>query len=215
MGSGERPIGAAKGTQSDTEALCQTPPSDGGGGERDGKGRGVRGGRAAGMHWKGGRYPLPPPPPGRLAYAQPLSPRRQVPASTAFVTDSNRPPTASATPSNRLSNRFWGRLRGAFPSNASLGPGASGGWVCTRLGRERVGRDCAGPQGSIGMAVHQRREGSSPRTPWTPQTKGTIVGKYAIYRWEHRVGPFFWTQTFGSQTPPSGITLRNPHSALS
>ena len=26
MGSGERPIGAAKGTQSDTEALCQTPP---------------------------------------------------------------------------------------------------------------------------------------------------------------------------------------------
>ena len=27
MGSGERPIGAAKGKQSDTEALCQTPPS--------------------------------------------------------------------------------------------------------------------------------------------------------------------------------------------
>ena len=27
MSSGERPIGAAKGTQSDTEALCQTPPS--------------------------------------------------------------------------------------------------------------------------------------------------------------------------------------------
>ena len=26
MSSGERPIGAAKGTQSDTEALCQTPP---------------------------------------------------------------------------------------------------------------------------------------------------------------------------------------------
>ena len=26
MGSGERPIGAAKGKQSDTEALCQTPP---------------------------------------------------------------------------------------------------------------------------------------------------------------------------------------------
>ena len=32
-----------------------------------------RGGRSsAGMHWKGGRYP--PPPPGRPAYAQPLSP---------------------------------------------------------------------------------------------------------------------------------------------
>ena len=26
MSSGERPIGAAKGTQSDTEALCQYPP---------------------------------------------------------------------------------------------------------------------------------------------------------------------------------------------
>ena len=26
MSSGERPIGAAKGKQSDTEALCQTPP---------------------------------------------------------------------------------------------------------------------------------------------------------------------------------------------
>ena len=26
MSSGERPMGAAKGTQSDTEALCQPPP---------------------------------------------------------------------------------------------------------------------------------------------------------------------------------------------
>ena len=32
MCSGERPIGAAKGKQSDTEALCQTPPPGGGGG---------------------------------------------------------------------------------------------------------------------------------------------------------------------------------------
>ena len=40
------------------------------------------------MHWKGGRYPPPPP---RSGYAQPLSPSRQVPASMAFVTDSNRP----------------------------------------------------------------------------------------------------------------------------
>ena len=53
----------------------------------------------------GGNAP-PPPPPGRPAYAQPLSPRRQVPASTAFVTDSNRPqplwqppPTACLTAS--------------------------------------------------------------------------------------------------------------------
>ena len=34
----------------------------------------------------------------------------------AFVTDSNRPPTALATPSNRLPNRFWGHLRGPCPS---------------------------------------------------------------------------------------------------
>ena len=27
MSSGERPTGAAKGKQSDTEALCQTPPN--------------------------------------------------------------------------------------------------------------------------------------------------------------------------------------------
>ena len=39
----------------------------------------------------GGRGTRPPPPPGRPAYAQPLSPRRQVPASMAFVPDSNRP----------------------------------------------------------------------------------------------------------------------------
>ena len=30
MSSGERPIGAAKGKQSDTEALCQPPPPHGG-----------------------------------------------------------------------------------------------------------------------------------------------------------------------------------------
>ena len=54
------------------------------------------------MHWKAGRYP----PPGRPACAQPLCPCRQVPASMAFVTDSNRPqplwqppPTACLTAS--------------------------------------------------------------------------------------------------------------------
>ena len=52
----------------------------------------------------------PPPPPGRPAYAQPLSPWRQVPASMAFVTDSNRPqplwqppPTACPTASGAAS----------------------------------------------------------------------------------------------------------------
>ena len=54
-----------------------------------GLGRGVSGTPHPGMNWKGGE--VPPPPPGRPAYAQPLSPRRQVPVSMAFVTDSNRP----------------------------------------------------------------------------------------------------------------------------
>ena len=51
---------------------------------------------------------LPPPPPGRLCLATvPLL------ASASLNGICNRqepPPTALATPSNRLSNRFWGRL---------------------------------------------------------------------------------------------------------
>ena len=61
--------------------------------------RGRGGGR--GMHWKGGRLP---PPPSRLCPA--TAPRRQVPASMAIITDSNRPqplrqrpPTACLTAS--------------------------------------------------------------------------------------------------------------------
>ena len=60
----------------------------------------------------------PPPLPECPAYAQPLSPCRQVPASTAFVTDSNRPQPLWR--SNCLPSLFWGRLRGPFPFNASL-----------------------------------------------------------------------------------------------
>ena len=75
MSSGERPIGAAKGKQSDTEALCQTPPPEplargplggggggawerefwegriwGGGSGRVGSGAGVQVGRFGGVH---------------------------------------------------------------------------------------------------------------------------------------------------------------------
>ena len=71
----------------------------------------------------GGGNPAPSPPPGRPAYAQPLSLERQVPASMAFVTDSNHPqpllqppPTACLTASgaaseaSSLSNAsHWGR----------------------------------------------------------------------------------------------------------
>ena len=51
-----------------------------------------------------------PPPPGRPADALPLSPWRHVPASMAFVTDSNRPPTALVPSSNRPPTRLRGRL---------------------------------------------------------------------------------------------------------
>ena len=77
------------------------------------------------MHWKGGRYP-PPPPPGRPAYAQPLPPERQVPASMAFVTDSNRPqplwqppPTACLTACG-VTSEVLSRRRGNAPPPPSL-----------------------------------------------------------------------------------------------
>ena len=79
-----------------------------------------RGGVDKGCIGRGGGSP--PPPPGRPAYAQPLSPGRQVPASMAFVTDSNRsqplwqpPPTACLTASGAASEvppllmHPWGR----------------------------------------------------------------------------------------------------------
>ena len=75
----------------------------------------------------------PPPPLAgpvlRLRHAPPV-PLRDPPA---LVTDSNRPPTASATSSNRLPNRFWGRLQGPSLSqvNALLGPGGSA--ICRAL----------------------------------------------------------------------------------
>ena len=57
----------------------------------DPRGGGRRGPDGGGVQGCIGRGRGPPPPPGRPAYAQPLSPLRQVPASMAFVTDSNRP----------------------------------------------------------------------------------------------------------------------------
>ena len=63
------------------------------------------GGGGAGMHWKGGGYPPPSGAPSLCPATVPLTP-----ASMAFVTDSNRPSTASATSSNRLSKRLWGLL---------------------------------------------------------------------------------------------------------
>ena len=80
-----------------------------GGGAEGGEGR-RRGRRGRGALERKGGEPPAPPPPGRPAYAQPLSPPRQAPASMAFVTDSNRPqplwqppPTACLTASGAAS----------------------------------------------------------------------------------------------------------------
>ena len=94
------------------------------------------------MHWN-----PPPPLPGRPAYAQLLSPRRQVPASVAFVTDSNQPqplrqplPTACLTASEvaagvaSLQIHPWGRpclwspthlARPTWPGSARVPRGTS------------------------------------------------------------------------------------------
>ena len=60
------------------------------------------------MHWKGGEVP-PPTPPTRPAYAQPLSPLTADASLNGICNRQYPPPTASATSSNRLSNRLWGR----------------------------------------------------------------------------------------------------------
>ena len=59
-----------------------------------------------GTHWKGGRLPPPPPPPGRPALV-PLTPSASL---NGICNRQQPPPTALATPSNRLPNRLWGRL---------------------------------------------------------------------------------------------------------
>ena len=41
----------------------------------------------------------------------------------------------------------------------------------------------------------------APTDPPPPKTKVTLAGKNEISRRENLVGPFFGTQTFGSQTP--------------
>ena len=67
---------------------------------------------------------------GRGGGTLPLSRACSLRPATVFLTPSasfngicdrqQPPPTALATSSNRLSNRFWGRLRGSIPSNVSL-----------------------------------------------------------------------------------------------
>ena len=78
---------------------------------------------------RGGGTPDPPPSGGRPAYAQQLSPRRQMPASMPFVTDSNRPnrfgnllqPPASEAP--RLLLHPWASLTLGMGFGPGLGLG--------------------------------------------------------------------------------------------
>ena len=58
-----------------------------------------------------------------------------MPASTAFVTDSNRPQSLWQPPPTACPNRLWGRLLGPFVSNASRGVGG-----CVRQWERPVGR---------------------------------------------------------------------------
>ena len=69
---------------------------------------------------RGGRYP-PPPPPGRPAYAPAGVPLTAGARLNGIRNRQQPPPTALATTSNPLPNRFWDRLGGPFPSTASLG----------------------------------------------------------------------------------------------
>ena len=65
---------------------------------------------APGMHWKGGGG-NPPPPNSRAPSLCPAT--ISLTASARLNGICNRqqpPPAASATPSNRLPNRLWGRL---------------------------------------------------------------------------------------------------------
>ena len=103
-----------------------------------------------------------PPPPGRPAYAQPLSPCRQVPASMAVVTDSNRPqplwqppPTACLTAAGAASEvpsllmQPWGgyllSLAASLPARgvtATPAPGTPASGDCTAPDRHQTATRC-------------------------------------------------------------------------
>ena len=89
----------------------------------------------------------------------------------AFVTDSNRPPTALATSSNRLSNGCWGRLRGPFSSNASLRLGAGSGYGPHGLWLPTPQLRCCF------HGVHRVHTGSQPGLPNPAATGGGAGGQ--------------------------------------
>ena len=74
------------------------------------------------------------PLPGRPGYVQPLSPSRQVPASMAFVTDSNRPQPLRQPPPTACLTAAVAACEA--PSNASLGLGPK--TLCSKNGPTRL-----------------------------------------------------------------------------
>ena len=79
----------------------------------------------------GGRDALeggtPPPPPGSPAYAQPMSPSRQVPASMAFLTDSNHPQTLWQPPPTACLTASGAALGGRGGLGGRQAPVSGGG----------------------------------------------------------------------------------------
>ena len=114
----------------------------------------------AGLHWKWREGTPPLPPPGRPAYAQPLSPWRGVPASMAFVTDSNRPPTALATAyvtASGAASKAPSLLMRPWPEGSDRGRGGSPsvGWPVCALSQ---GPRAHGPCGWGAWAQEETRE---------------------------------------------------------
>ena len=136
MSSGERPIGAAKGKQSDTEALCQTPPPLS---EPTTKAPPPFGSRTTPPF-----YPPPPPPPKQVSLPSQPAPSGRPPAPRRR----RHPPPAGAVVG----------LRGGGGASR-LRPGASGGLVPRRPpGR---GRHPSHPS-AVGDAPQVKRANAQP-----------------------------------------------------
>ena len=153
---------------------------------------------------EGGKVPPPSRAPSLCPATVPLTPC----ASLKGICNRQYPPaTALATSSNRLSNRFWGRLQGPFPSDASLGTPPPSGPLGRPGGPNRT-RRC--PRGA-----HRGPRGGALRVPLAqgpaitrPEAKRQRPGACSAgagpatsrVRW----GPA--SQALGAQRPPGGIT---------
>ena len=119
---------------------------------------------------KGRRYPPPRPPsraPGLCPGNGSLTPSASL---NGICNRQEPPPSALATPSNRLPNRLWGHLRGPFPSNASLAnPHATPEAAHPQSQSQKLLRDIASERPSLrqpmppGACIGRRRSRGSNR----------------------------------------------------